>query len=85
VLSDDTAFLTGATAPEFADGILAALRDQARAERIGQRARELANTKYSYEAYLDRTRRACAILAPAEASGRPVQGVEEPKNAKDVA
>jgi hypothetical protein len=65
VLSDDTAILTAATPDAFAAGIVAALADPERAAAIGRRARELADTKYSYEAYLDRTRRACALLADA--------------------
>jgi glycosyltransferase involved in cell wall biosynthesis len=64
VLSDDTAILTGASAAEFAEGILAALDNPVRAAAVGRRARELAETKYSYEAYLERTRRACSALAP---------------------
>ena len=63
VLSDDTAILTGASPDEFAAGILLALDDPGNAAAIGRRARELAETKYSYQAYLDRTRRACALLA----------------------
>jgi len=62
VLSDVTAFLTGTSPREFADGILEALRDPARAASVGARARHLADTKYSYESYLDRTRQACAAL-----------------------
>ncbi len=62
VLNDDTAILTGATAAEFADGILEALRDTQRAAAIGRRARLMADTKYSYEAYLERTRQACSAL-----------------------
>jgi len=62
VLGDDTAILTGATPQEFAAGILAALNDPARSAAIGARAHALAETKYSYEAYLERTRRACAAL-----------------------
>jgi glycosyltransferase involved in cell wall biosynthesis len=65
VLSDQTAILTGATPQEFADGLLAGLGDRERARRIGERARELAETKYSYEAYLERTRQACAALGAA--------------------
>jgi glycosyltransferase involved in cell wall biosynthesis len=64
VLSDDTAILTGVSPREFADGILAALSDRARAELVGRNARQLAETKYSYEAYLDRTRRAVVALDP---------------------
>jgi glycosyltransferase involved in cell wall biosynthesis len=62
VLSDETAILTGATAQEFAEGVLAGLNDPARAAAIGAQARALAETKYSYEAYLERTRQACAAL-----------------------
>ncbi len=64
VLNDDTAILTGTTPRAFADGILAALSDPVRAAAIGRNARTLAETKYSYEAYLDRTRRAVGALDP---------------------
>jgi len=86
VLSDDTALLTGATAGEFAGGILAALTDRGRAAAIGRQARRLAETKYSYEAYLERTRQACAALqgkASPNPSRRPVPD-EEPV-VKDLA
>jgi glycosyltransferase involved in cell wall biosynthesis len=73
VLGDRTAFLTGATPQAFADGILAALNDPDRAETIGRQARELAETKYSYEAYLERTRQACAALF--ETAEREADGV----------
>ena len=78
VLSDETAILTGASPQAFADGILAALTDHARAAAVGRRARELAETKYSYEAYLERTRQACAALlttAPASPPGAAVKDV----------
>ena len=65
VLSDDTAILTGVSPGEFAGGIVTALEDTARAASVGLRARELAETKYSYEAYLERTRQACDALFPA--------------------
>ncbi len=64
VLDDTTAILTGATPAEFADGVMQALADPIRGESLGRHARELAETKYSYEAYLERTRRACGALAP---------------------
>jgi glycosyltransferase involved in cell wall biosynthesis len=79
VLSDDTAFLTGISAGEFADGILAALENPARAAAVGGRARELAETKYSYDAYLERTRRAYGALA------QPAATVAPGKDVKDVA
>jgi glycosyltransferase involved in cell wall biosynthesis len=63
VLSDDVAVLTEATAEGLADGIVRTLRDREQGQVIGERARTLAETKYSYEAYLDRTRRACAYLS----------------------
>jgi glycosyltransferase involved in cell wall biosynthesis/SAM-dependent methyltransferase len=64
VLSDDTAILTGTSPREFGDGVLAALTDSGRAESVGKRARELAETKYTYHSYLERTRQACAALFP---------------------
>jgi glycosyltransferase involved in cell wall biosynthesis len=71
VLSDDTAILTGATAAEFARGILDALENPVRAAAIAGTARALADTKYSYEAYLNRTRHACDALLP---SGQATPG-----------
>jgi glycosyltransferase involved in cell wall biosynthesis len=62
VLDDEVAFLTAATAEGFGAGILTALEDPLRANVVGARARHLAETKYSYEAYLERTRQACAYL-----------------------
>jgi glycosyltransferase involved in cell wall biosynthesis len=67
VLDDRTAILTGASAQEFSAGILWAFSNPDQARAIGQRARELADTKYSYEAYLARTREACALLESAPA------------------
>jgi glycosyltransferase involved in cell wall biosynthesis len=75
VLSDETAILTGVTPQEYADGILAGLTDPARAAAIGRRARELAETKYSYAAYLEKTRQACAALMPAPPAGAVVKDV----------
>ena len=75
VLSDDTAILTGATPREYAEGILAGLTDTARAARLGRQARTLAETKYSYDAYLDKTRQACAALLPAPPAGAVVKDV----------
>src|SRR5690348_2260977 len=62
VLTDEVSFLTSATPEGFAEGILAAVGDPERARATGARARHLAETKYSYEAYLARTRQACAHL-----------------------
>ena len=62
VLDDDTAILTGASPQEFADGILAALERSGPGGGRRRAAQRLAETKYSYDAYLERTRRACAAL-----------------------
>lgn len=64
VLSDETAILTGTSPREFADGILRAIADPDYAAAVGRQAQALAETKYSYEAYLEKTRRACGALAP---------------------
>jgi glycosyltransferase involved in cell wall biosynthesis len=74
VLTDDVAILTSATAEGFAAGILAAIADPDQARAVGSRARLLAETKYSYETYLARTREACAYLLP-EASPQVAGGV----------
>ncbi len=75
VLSDETAILTGVTPQEYAAGIVAGLTDTTRAAAIGRRARELAETKYSYEAYLEKTRQAVAALWPASPAGAVVKDV----------
>jgi glycosyltransferase involved in cell wall biosynthesis len=62
VLSDEVAILTEPTADSFARGILQAIHDPATATRIGGAAKRLADTRYTYEAYLQRTREACAAL-----------------------
>ena len=65
VLSDETAILTGASPRGVRRRHPGGARPTRRARRpIGRRARELAETKYSYEAYLERTRQACGALAP---------------------
>jgi glycosyltransferase involved in cell wall biosynthesis len=61
VLSDDVAILTAATPEGLGDGILQGLTDGG-ASGIGDRARALAETKYSDEAYVEKTRRAYEIL-----------------------
>ena len=62
VLDDSISVLTPATPEGFADGVLSVINDPAHARAIGERARQLAETKYSYEAYLARTRQAIAHL-----------------------
>jgi glycosyltransferase involved in cell wall biosynthesis len=72
VLDDQVAVLTAPTPEAFAAGLLAVARGGARAAELGRRARQLAETKYSYEAYLGKTRAACSRLA--EARGSEVAG-----------
>jgi glycosyltransferase involved in cell wall biosynthesis len=75
VLSDETSILTTATAGDFASGILAALDDPGRAALVGRMAQELADTKYTYDAYLAKTRRAYgAMVAPT--AGAPVNDIK---------
>ena len=75
VLSDETAVLTEPTAEAFAAGILRLLDDPGHGATIGNKARALAETKYSYDAYLERTRQACRALVEPPASSAAVKGV----------
>jgi glycosyltransferase involved in cell wall biosynthesis len=63
VLSDEIAFLADPTPGAFGEAILAALTDAARASEIGDRARHVATTRYSDEAFLAKTRSAIDQLA----------------------
>jgi glycosyltransferase involved in cell wall biosynthesis len=65
VLDDTVAILTGVSPREFAEGILAALADPGMAASVGARAAELAATKYSHDAYLERTREVVARVSSA--------------------
>jgi glycosyltransferase involved in cell wall biosynthesis len=65
VLDDSVAVLTGASPREFADGIIATLADRGMATALGARAAELAATKYTYDAYLERTREVVARVTSA--------------------
>ena len=62
VLSDEVAILTKPTAEDFARGILEAVGNSVASRRLGDAARLLASTRYTYEAYLQRTREACDAL-----------------------
>jgi glycosyltransferase involved in cell wall biosynthesis len=72
VLDDEVAILTEATSDAFAAGIARGLADRDAAAALGARAARLAATKYSYEAYLDRTRQVVTRVAPPAAA--PVAG-----------
>lgn len=62
VLDDAVAVLTEPTAEAFAAGIVRALADPVLSAELGARAAALAATKYSYDAYLARTREAVSRL-----------------------
>ncbi len=62
VLDDAVSILTEPTASGLAAGILRAIGNPAAAAELGRRARELADTKYSYEAYLAKTKVAMSRL-----------------------
>jgi glycosyltransferase involved in cell wall biosynthesis len=62
VLSDEVAILTAANPEDFARGILRAINEPEVSGQIGRAAKRLADTRYTYEAYLQRTREACAAL-----------------------
>jgi len=72
VLDPTVAELTDPTPEAFGAGILRVLRDGAHAEALGRAARQLADTRYTYAAYVERTRDA---LRPMAAGG---PGAEAP-------
>ena len=63
VLSDDVAILTEPTPEAFARGVLRAINEPSVSRQLGEAARRLADTRYTYDAYLQRTREACAALS----------------------
>jgi glycosyltransferase involved in cell wall biosynthesis len=72
VLSDDIAFLAAPDPHAFATAILEAVGDPAKAEQVGERARQLAATRYSDDAFMAKTRAAIDQLA--RGSRREVAG-----------
>jgi glycosyltransferase involved in cell wall biosynthesis len=72
VLDDTTAFLADPNPDAFATAIVEALADPERAALVASRARRLADSKYSEDAFLAKTRQACELLggdARAEVAG----------------
>jgi hypothetical protein len=53
---------------------VSAVSDPVRSAALGARARHLAEAKYGYEAYLEKTRRACQELA---VDGAPFTAVKD--------
>lgn len=66
VLDDSVSILTEPTPAGMAAGILRAIDDPPSSRDLGRRAHELAETKYSYEAYLGKTRVAMSRMAGAD-------------------
>jgi glycosyltransferase involved in cell wall biosynthesis len=62
VLSDEVAILTEPTPEAFARGIAAAVANPETAQRLGLAAKRLAETRYTYDNYLQQTREACGAL-----------------------
>ena len=75
VLDDEVSILTEPTAEGLAAGLLEALGDARRGRALGARARDLAERKYSDEAYIDRTRRALEAFDAAAAVSAPAGSV----------
>jgi len=72
VLDDQTAELVEPTPAAFGAGILAIVNDPARGAALAVRARHVADTKYSDEAFLAKTEQAVGLLAgerPAPVAG----------------
>ena len=68
VLDDETAILAEASPEAFGAAIAGAIDDPARAEAIGRRAREVADEKYSDEAFIAKTEHAYGVLFGARPS-----------------
>ncbi len=63
VLDDEISQLTAAEPEAFGKGILTLLRDPNRAQALGEAARRRAENEYSYENYLEKTRRVLDFLS----------------------
>ena len=71
VLDDQIAVLTDPTPEAYGDGLTRALTDRDLAARVSRAAADLAATKYTYEAYLERTREVLSYIpAPPAAEVR---------------
>jgi glycosyltransferase involved in cell wall biosynthesis len=63
VLDSSVAELTDATADAFGAGILRVLRDREHGAALSRAAQALADTRYTYEAYVEKTREALRPIA----------------------
>jgi glycosyltransferase involved in cell wall biosynthesis len=69
VLSEETAFLADPNPQAFGQAILRVIQDSTAATAVGERAKALAEEKYSEAAYMSKTSAALGLLEP----GRPAQ------------
>jgi glycosyltransferase involved in cell wall biosynthesis len=56
VLNDEVAILTDCNANAFAEGLIKIIEDQKLRQKIAGNAKELADEKYSYESYQQKTK-----------------------------
>ena len=75
VLDDKVAVLTDPTPEGLAAGVLEAIGNPDLAASVGHRAKELAERKYSYAAYVERTRRAVDALRDSETVAETAGGL----------
>jgi glycosyltransferase involved in cell wall biosynthesis len=64
VLDPEVAVLTDPTPEAFGEGLVSVLADRALADRLGRNAQHLADTRYTYDAYLAGTRQALDHVRP---------------------
>ncbi len=69
VLDSSVAELTDATADAFGAGILRVLRDREHGAALSRAAQALADTRYTYDAYVEKTREALRPIAGAAGAG----------------
>ena len=79
VLDDEISQLTAAEPEAFGQGILTLLRDPNRAQALGEAARRRAENEYSYENYLEKTRRVLDFLSR---TAEPEQAVPSQASSK---
>jgi glycosyltransferase involved in cell wall biosynthesis len=69
VLDNQVAVLTDPESKSFADGIIQVLSNRQFAETLGKNARNLADTKYSYEAFLAKTEKIYNFISSIRRAG----------------
>jgi len=62
VLNSEVSVLTDCTPAAFGAGILSVLADEKRSKQLSKKAKALAEEKYSYDVYLEKTREVYAFL-----------------------